>query len=228
MTIARPMFPPVDSSRRGFLSQAAGLAAGGTALALATVTPTPAAALPADPVYAAIEAHEKAYAAVRAACAESDRLCELADKIAGKYILDIPDLRTPSEKDTRFYILPVAYQQNGIDFFEAPTKRYVDVYLPGDENAQLRKGFYRKLDEIEKARTAVYGDIDAVVTAPSGDEAGAVDDMIDTVPTTIGGLLAFMTYLAKARGRDEDMLYAEHLEPLVDTLGKAAAILSRH
>jgi len=30
------------------------------------------------------------------------------------------------------------------------------------------------------------------------------------------------------RGRDEDMLYAEHLEPLVDTLGKAAAILSRH
>jgi len=120
------MFPPVDSSRRGFLSQAAGLAAGGTALALATVTPTPAAALPADPVYAAIEAHEKAYAAVRAACAESDRLCELADKIAGKYILDIPDLRTPSEKDTRFYILPVAYQQNGIDFFEAPLESVED------------------------------------------------------------------------------------------------------
>jgi len=122
--------------------------------------------------------------------------------------------------------VPVAYQQNGIDFFEAPTKRYVDVYLPGDENAQLRQGYFRKLDEIEKARTAVYGDIDAVVTAPSSDEAGAVDDLIDTVPTTIAGLLAFMTYLAKARARDEDMLYAEHLEPLVDALGKVAAILS--
>src|SRR6267142_6940590 len=40
MTIARPMFPPVDSTRRCFLSQAAGLAAGGTALALATVSAT--------------------------------------------------------------------------------------------------------------------------------------------------------------------------------------------
>src|SRR3981189_2583080 len=46
-----------------------------------------------DPVYAAIEAHETAYAAVRGACAESNRLCELADKIAGKHVVTIPDLR---------------------------------------------------------------------------------------------------------------------------------------
>jgi hypothetical protein len=39
---------PVVSSRRQFLSTAAGLAAGGTALALATIKPSPVAALPAD------------------------------------------------------------------------------------------------------------------------------------------------------------------------------------
>ncbi len=29
MTISKPMFPPIDSTRRRFLSQAAGVAAGG-------------------------------------------------------------------------------------------------------------------------------------------------------------------------------------------------------
>jgi hypothetical protein len=47
MTIRRPMFPP-RSTRRHFLSGAAGVAAGGTALALATIPPAPAAAAPAS------------------------------------------------------------------------------------------------------------------------------------------------------------------------------------
>jgi hypothetical protein len=45
---------PVDPTRRGFLSQAAGVAAGGTVLALATIPPALAAAPPggpADPVF---------------------------------------------------------------------------------------------------------------------------------------------------------------------------------
>ena len=57
------------TSRRRFLSQAAGIAAGGTALALATITPTSAAAAPAgalDPVFALIEAHKAAEAALGA------------------------------------------------------------------------------------------------------------------------------------------------------------------
>ena|ERR1700681_4466678 len=54
MTIERPMFPPVDPTRRRFLSQVAGVAAGGTVLALATIPPASAAAAPAglaDPVF---------------------------------------------------------------------------------------------------------------------------------------------------------------------------------
>jgi hypothetical protein len=46
MTIERPMFPSVDPTRRGFLSNAAGIAAGGAVLALATVQPRAALAAP--------------------------------------------------------------------------------------------------------------------------------------------------------------------------------------
>ena len=42
MTVERPMFPPRHSSRRRFLSQAAGVAAGSAALALAPMAPLPA------------------------------------------------------------------------------------------------------------------------------------------------------------------------------------------
>ena len=41
---------PVDPTRRHFLSQAAGVAAGGTVLALATITPGPSTAAPATPL----------------------------------------------------------------------------------------------------------------------------------------------------------------------------------
>jgi hypothetical protein len=77
MTLERPMFPPRDHSRRGFLSQAASVAVGGAVLALGTVPPRPAMAAPAsplaaanaspataDPIFAAIEAHRAAHAVV--------------------------------------------------------------------------------------------------------------------------------------------------------------------
>lgn len=66
MTLARPMFPPVDPTRRHFLSQAAGVATGGAVLALATIPPAAATAAPAsplDPVYRLIEVHRVAAAA---------------------------------------------------------------------------------------------------------------------------------------------------------------------
>jgi hypothetical protein len=82
MTLARPMFPPVDSTRRRFLSQAAGVAAGGTVLALATISPALAAAAPPgalDPVFGLIEAHRTARAAYLVALAEHTRLDRLLD-----------------------------------------------------------------------------------------------------------------------------------------------------
>lgn len=63
MTLERPMFPPVDPSRRGFLAQAAVVAAGGAALGVALPLPVAAGSperVP-DPIYAAIERHRRAY-----------------------------------------------------------------------------------------------------------------------------------------------------------------------
>jgi hypothetical protein len=70
------------TSRRRFLSQAAGVAAGGTVLALATMPPASASTAPAsmpDPVFALIEAHKDSYAAVGAAYTEMSRLESLGD-----------------------------------------------------------------------------------------------------------------------------------------------------
>jgi len=55
----------IDQTRRRFLTQAAGVAAGGAALALATIPPASAATAPAasgepDPIFAAIERHKAA------------------------------------------------------------------------------------------------------------------------------------------------------------------------
>jgi hypothetical protein len=63
--MTRPMFPPVDSTRRRFLSQAAGVAAGGAVLALGAVEAMAAAVAPmaaldsseADPIFALIARH---------------------------------------------------------------------------------------------------------------------------------------------------------------------------
>jgi hypothetical protein len=74
--------PPVDPTRRRFLSQAAGAAAGGTVLALAAIPPGAALAAPAsalDPVFALIEAHRTARAAYLVALAGRNRLDQIGD-----------------------------------------------------------------------------------------------------------------------------------------------------
>jgi hypothetical protein len=82
MTIERPMFPPVDSNRRRFLTNAAGVAAGGTVLALAAIPPASALAAPGtvlDPIFALIETHKATEAALAVACVEKERLEYLGD-----------------------------------------------------------------------------------------------------------------------------------------------------
>jgi len=63
------MFPPVDPTRRGFLSQAASVAAGGAVLAMVPAHTAPAMTVQGvpDPILEAIEGHRAAYAAFDAA-----------------------------------------------------------------------------------------------------------------------------------------------------------------
>ena len=75
----------VDPTRRRFLSNAAGVAAGGTALALVTIPPGPAVGAPAsalDPVFALIAAHTKIVGTVNAIEAEINQAVEIDKQIA--------------------------------------------------------------------------------------------------------------------------------------------------
>jgi hypothetical protein len=88
MTIERPMFPPVDPSRRGFLAQAAVVAAGGAALGVAL--PLPVSATEPDPVFAAIERYKVLSAEYTVAV---DRRAPLED--------DDPDLLEAEDETSR-------------------------------------------------------------------------------------------------------------------------------
>jgi hypothetical protein len=86
--------PPTNTSltRRNILGTIA--AAGATAL---TLPPAHAAAPVHDPIFAAIEAHRKAYATMQAAFAEHRQAHELADAKVGPAHLDIPSMADPGE-----------------------------------------------------------------------------------------------------------------------------------
>ncbi len=85
-----PTNTPIDTTRRWFLSQAAGLAAGGAALAMALPLPVSAGdsqRVP-DPICAAIEAHKAAVAAGEAAY---DRFAALEEELYRNGRLRKPD-----------------------------------------------------------------------------------------------------------------------------------------
>jgi hypothetical protein len=90
---------PVVSTRRRFLSNAAGIAAGGTLLALA-IPPVPAAAAAFDPVFDLIAAHRAFDATVHAIEAETRRQSDL-----GIYVeTDENDIAPSSGAEMRLFL----------------------------------------------------------------------------------------------------------------------------
>jgi hypothetical protein len=201
----------------------------GTAIASGPL-PVAAPAMPSttttDPVFAAIEEYERAYVECRAACAESRRLYERAIQMAGKSEVTIPDLRGP-DAPAEHWAEPVAFERDGQKYVIADSYSFIDAYLPGDENKHLRQSFVKRLDEITAAQNATYEcDPDEIVEGPAAAEWDAVDDLINTVPTTLPGLLALLSCVARLHERDPEMLDDQHIDPLVTLLGKAASALS--
>ncbi len=72
---------PAVSTRRRFLSRAAGVAAGGAVLALATIPPASAADV-SDPVFDLIASHKKITGTVNAIAAEINRAVEIDEQTA--------------------------------------------------------------------------------------------------------------------------------------------------
>jgi hypothetical protein len=98
MTIARPMFPPVDPTRRRFLAVAAVASAAGacTLAAAAAMDPSVPAAVTMprhsspDPVFGLIEAHRKAGLDHEAALVEQARHEQIGDNAAAWLVSEAP------------------------------------------------------------------------------------------------------------------------------------------
>jgi hypothetical protein len=182
MTLERPMFPPRDSSRRGFLALAAGASvlSVGTLTAAAVRTGGQDAACEADPIFEVIEAHREAAAASAAASAESRRLHDLADSIVGDGI-EVPSMIGEGSIRATFWL-------------------DIEHVIP-KETFPVEHAHYRELlSQHHDARLAVHGDTDPIGEEEYAAEWDLVCEFSETVPTTLAGLFAKLICAAMAHG----------------------------
>jgi hypothetical protein len=205
--ITPPTNTPIDTTRRHLLT----VAAGGAVAALTTASPTIAARAP-DPIFAAIEAHRKAYATMQAAFAEHRQAHELADAKVGPSHLDIPSMVEPGET------------------VEASCWVHVERAIPREQFPDLNAHHNRLLDERRAAHAAVVesliGDEDDATTEVCGPELDARDAFAETIPTTLPGLLAMIVYGGNIVERDAEA-FADSNCPFIQTLATAAKAIAQ-
>jgi hypothetical protein len=204
MTIERPMFPPVDPTRRRMLTIAAGGAVAAAIPADARVYPGHAA----DPIFAAIEAHRKADAAADIAFAESSRLYQLANKMVGPSQIEVPNMVEPGTT-AKVWI-----------FWD------VEQVIPHEQYPDLNDHYCKLLEDRSAARAEIYGDTDALTDGPTNAAWDARDRFAETVPTTLPGLLAMIVYASELAEQNQDALTdGERACTLLQTLATAAEAL---
>jgi hypothetical protein len=191
--------PPTNTSaRHSRRSILAAIAGSGAALALPTAK-----ASGADPIYAAIDAHRKAYASSRAALAEIARLCDLADEIAGPRKIDIPSMIEPGTT------------------IKASIWLDIEEAIPSAQFPEQYAHYLALLEERSAARYAVTGDTDPIGEEEFAAEWDALDEFADTVPITLPGLLAMIIYAGEVSERDANS-FADCDCSLIETLAAAA------
>jgi hypothetical protein len=189
---------PAVSTRRRFLSQAAGVATGGAVLALATVSATADAAAPMtalascdpDPIFALIEDYRTAAKTCAAACSEHSRregvLIEQGWGL-GPFIsvLDVSGPRAPH---------PVIVYKH----------EYVDAHIPPDRFPKVNAAAHAELDAKFDQHKVILGDSETVMYATMDAETEAVDCVIWTVPTSIAGVLALLDFRSEASDMNDE------------------------
>jgi hypothetical protein len=196
--------PPTNPSltRRKILGTAAGAAA-----ALAGASPMAAAPGP-DPIYAAIDAHRKAHATMLAIFAEHRKAHELADAKIGP--LDIPSMIEPGKT------------------VEVSCWGDIERAVPREQYPNLNAHHNAVLDERSAAHNAIVesliGDEDEATSEACHPYFKALQAFMETVPTTLPGLLAMIVYAEEGFERDNET-YAYSDCPLIETLATAAKAL---
>jgi hypothetical protein len=197
------MFPPRDSSRRSFLAHAACASVASVGALTAGAMPAGAqdTACEADPIFEVIEAHREAEAASEAASVECRRLCDLADSILGRGI-EVPcmicegSIRATSWLDIQ-HVIPQA-------------------------TFPVEHAHYRELlTQHNTAREAITGDTDLIGEEEYAEEWEITGEFVETVPTTLAGLLAMLIYAGKMLERGNDA-FGDHHPELIESLATAA------
>jgi hypothetical protein len=177
---------PVDPTRRHLLT----LAAGGAVAAMAISTAAQAAGSPADPIYAAIEAHRRAYATMQAIFAEHRQAHDLADAKVGPGHLDIPSMVDPGKT------------------IEASCWWDIEQAVPRELYPDLCAHHNKLLDERMAARGAIIEslvpDEDEETDEVSSAELWAIREFERTIPTTLPGLLAMIAYAGECCENNSD------------------------
>jgi len=218
---------PVDETRRRFLSQAAGLAAGGTALALATIPPASAATAPAsplasgepDPIFAMIAMHKKLTADWQGLYNQLQKAEFNAAKEHGHRPIALIHWRDyyigASEIDTRRETLleageidPATVEQEYLDA-KARYEAQVAAGLAWDERAGL---------------ATLRNDVDRRVAATRRYEKRR---LACTMPTTAAGVAALIQYvLDDDLCDDEDYWHMTALRSTVAALNNMSAAVT--
>jgi hypothetical protein len=235
--------PPLNasaSSRRAFLVQAAGAAAGGATVGASLPLLAPSAATAqssdaeADPVFVAIEAHRKAAEALEQAREPWDEVDDLHPEARikiGQYrerdITTIPNGRGgttievwPTEK-----LMPI-FASDGVDLRRhAPsglTTSEVNAWI--EERSQEIEAEQARVDA-EWYQTAP-GKLELAYSAAYVVERDRMWNLIWTFPTTIRGLAALLRYVNERNGAQEFIHNDEWLEAYDWTIERAVCALA--
>jgi hypothetical protein len=220
MTIERPMFPSVDPTRRRFLTQAAGAAAGGTALALATVSATADAAAPVasvassdvDPIIALIEEYRTAAKITTAAASEhSRREGKLIEQGLGlSPFISVLDVSGPGHAQPM-----VVYNHE-----------YIDRFIPPDRFSEPNDAAHASLDAQVWRHNAIMGDSQHVMYAAMDAEREVLDTIVWTSATSIAGMLALLELWSEIRKATPEVLDDDQIDTLI--LSIAGALRDLH
>jgi len=207
-TISHTHLADATTSRRRFLSQAAGVAAGGTVLALATIPPAPAATAPAsalasgeaDPIFALIETHREAAWKYAAACAEQSR-------------------REGILIDEGIGLCPFVTMVWQGRPMVAHSHKQIDAYDSFSEKVRARA--HAELDTTLERYQEVFGDIENEAGEVGDVALDALEDLITTPPASIAGLRALLTYLSEDVVDLGHQLDADKTEMLIHSIHDA-------
>jgi hypothetical protein len=189
-------------SRRAVLAGIASAAA----LPLTSAFPTTANAT-SDPIFAAIEAHRKAYATMQAAFAEHRKAHEIADSQVGPAHIYVPSMVDPGG---------TVEASCWIDIGRAvPREQYPDLYAHYDGLLSAQKAAHAVVVE------SLIGDEDEDTEEFARPELETLRQFEATVPTTLAGLLAMLIYAGEITQRDPEA-FADRDSSLIETLATAA------